>query len=125
MTKFIHTIALLAAATALLLATTAESARIVAQDEDAYELMLGDVALPGSTAGTVIFKTCGSCRTQSMRVSGTTVFQVHGQTVTFEDFSKAAEDFSQRDGGASSTIVYVFFDIKSQRVNRLGIDYLG
>lgn len=125
MIRTIQATAILMFAALTLFTSAAQATRIIAQDEDAYELALGEVSLPGSEAGTVIFKACGDCKTQSMRVTGTTIYQVDGQTVTLKDFTLAAEDFRNRQGGASRTIVYVFFDTKSRRVNRLGMSYLG
>ena len=125
MKKFIQSTAILAFVALSVSATIAHATKIIAQEEDAYELRLGEVSLPGSEAGTVIFKACDDCKTQSMRVSGTTIYRVNGRTVTLADFTKAAEDFRKRDGGISKTVVYVFYDIKSRRVNRMGMDYLG
>jgi len=125
MTRTIHTTAVLIFAALTMFASVAQGTRIIAQDEDAYELHLGEVSLPGSEAGTVIFKACDNCKTQSMRVTGSTIYQVDGRTVTLKDFTLAAEDFRKRQGATSRTIVYVFFDIKSRRVNRLGMEYLG
>lgn len=125
MTRTIHKTAILLFATLALLANVAQATRVIAQNEDAYELSLGEVSLPSSEAGTVIFKACDDCKTQSMRVTATTIYQVDGRTVTLEDLTKAAEDLRKRDGGTSKTIVYVFYDIKSRRVNRLGMSYLG
>ena len=99
--------------------------QIIAQEEDAYELALGEVSLPGSTAGTAIFAPCEDCKTQSMRVTHTTVYQINGQMVAYTDFIKAAEEYRQRSGGAQNTVIYIFYDVKSRRVTRIGMDYLG
>ncbi|MEE8305809.1 MAG: hypothetical protein V3R81_01015 [Gammaproteobacteria bacterium] len=125
MTRTIHITAIMMFAALTLYTSVAQGTRIIAQNEDAYELALGEVRLPGSETGTVIFKTCDSCKTQSMRVTGTTIYQVSGRTVTLKDFTEAAEDYRKRQGATSRTIVYVFFDVKSRRVNRLGMSYLG
>jgi hypothetical protein len=125
MSRTIHTTAIVLFATLTMFASVAQGTRIIAQDEDAYELALGEVSLPGSESGTVIFKACDDCKTQAMRVTGTTIYQIKGRTVTLKDFTEAAEGFRKRQGATSRTIVYVFFDIRSRRVNRLGISYLG
>ena len=101
------------------------AAKIIAQPEDAVELALGEVSLPGSTAGTVIFKACSDCKTRALRVHNLTIYKVNGRTVRLEDFLKAAEEYRKQRGGAAKTAVYVYFDVESQRVNRLSLDYLG
>ena len=125
MTKTIHTTAIMVFAALTMFASVAQGTRIIAQEEDAYELALGEVSLPSSGTGTVVFKACADCKTQSMRVTATTIYQVDEQTVTLQELTKAAEDLRKRQGATSKTIVYVFFDIKSRRVNRLGMSYLG
>lgn len=125
MTRITLTTALLVFAALTMLTNVAEAVRIKGQHHDAHELRLGDVNLPGSPAGTVVFKTCSSCKTESMRVMDTTVYQVDGRMVTFKDFTAAAQALRKRQGGTSKTIVYVIFETQSRRVSRLGISYLG
>jgi adenine deaminase len=125
MTRSIHITAIVMLAALTTFANFAQATRITAQNEDAYELGLGEVSLPGSEAGTVIFKACDDCKTQSMRVTGTTIYKVGGRTVTLKEFTEAAEEFRKQQGATSQTIVYVFYDVKSRRVNRLGMSYLG
>ncbi len=98
--------------------------RVLEQTEDAYELMLGEVSLPRGVAGTVIFKPCPDCNTRSLRVSRETLYFVNGLALELADFRAAAEVIRQTNGGNQNTAVYVFFDIDSQRVNRLMLDHL-
>jgi hypothetical protein len=125
MNKFIQAIAMVVFAAFSITASVAYGTRIIAQEEDAYELPFGEVSLPGSTAGTAIFKPCDDCKTQSMRVTHTTVYQVHGRMVSYVDFMAAAEEYRKRDGGASNTAIYLFYNIKSRRITRIGMDYFG
>ena len=124
MTRTIRTAALFMLATFSLLAHTANATRIIAQDHDAYELRLGEVDLPDNTSGTVIFKACKSCKTQSMRVTNTTVYQVGGRMVTLKDFTEAAEAY-RKQGDTSRTMVTLIFHIGSHQVTRLGISNFG
>lgn len=93
------------------------------QTEDAYELVLGEVSLPYGETGTVIFKLCPECTITSLRVTRATTYVVNGAALEFADFLEAAEAIRQIDGGNQNTAVYVFFDIGSQRVNRLEVDH--
>ena len=97
--------------------------RVLEQAEDAYELMLGEVSLPRSAAGSVIFKPCPDCNTTSLRVSGETTYLLNGSSLELSDFLEAAEAIRQQDGGNRNTAVYVFFDVDSKRVNRLELEH--
>ena len=97
--------------------------RVLEQTEDAYELMLGEVSLPRGAAGTVIFKPCPDCNTTAMRVSAETRYFVNGSPLELQDFLAWAEEIRKMDGGNQNTAVYIFFDIDSQRVNRLMLDH--
>ena len=96
--------------------------RVIEQPEDAYELKLGEVSLPGASSGSVIFKACSDCRTTALRVTQATVYEVDGQPVDLTAFNKAAKAFRGRRGGALDTAVYVFFNVDSRRVTRLALD---
>ncbi len=113
------------AALALLLGSisSAWANRVIEQTEDAYELVLGEVRLPRGVTGTVIFKACPECTTTSRRVTSMTTYFVNGERLDFPDFLKAAEAIRHMTGGNQNTVVYVFFDNESQRVNRLELDH--
>lgn len=114
-----------AAAAAMLLPGTAAAVRVVSQPEGAYEVRLGAVVLPGSTAGHVIFTPCSGCDPVSLRVGASTTYTVNGAAVAFADFIAAAEGFRRLDGGNDNTGIYVFYDVDTRRVNRLAVDHFG
>ncbi len=97
--------------------------RVIEQTEDAYELVLGEVSLPRGVSSSVIFKACPVCTMTSLRVTSATTYFVNGTPLEFPDFLEAAAAIRQMDGGNRNTAVYVFFDIKSRRVNRLELDH--
>ena len=113
-----------AACAALPFADAAAAVRIVSQPEGAYETLLSDVVLPGSTAGHVIFTPCGDCPRLSLGVTSATRFTVDGRAVTFGDFIAAAEAY-RGSGEGNMTAVYVYYDVGSGRVNRLAVDRLA
>jgi hypothetical protein len=96
--------------------------RVLEQQEDAYELPLVEVLLPGSEAGSVIFKACEDCRTTALRVGAATRYFVNGVEVELAELLRLAED-ARQSAGADSAAVYLFFDIESQRVNRLRLSH--
>ena len=109
----------LAAAVALLPAA-AGAVRIVSQPEGAYELLLQEAVLPGSTAGYVIFTPCGGCDRVSLRVTASTKYHVADAAVPYAEFIAAAEAY----GDGQDAALYVFYDTASGRVNRLVVDRL-
>lgn len=97
--------------------------RIMEQPESAYELALGDVRLPAGARGTVVFTTCESCRTTALRVTDQTTYFANGSQVSLGDLRDIAEDLLATAVGRDDTIVYVFYDVASLRVNRLALSY--
>lgn len=52
----------------------------------AHEVSLADLRLPGSTAGTLTFKSCPTCDYQTVRVTAATRYEVNRQSVGLEAF---------------------------------------
>ena len=114
--------------TAMLLLLGANSTwadRVIEQPEDAYELSLRNVIMPGSESGTLIFKICEDCRPQSMRVDARTQYSLNGRPVTLDAFMKSVDSIRETARGDSDGTVYVFFDVETQHVNRLGVEYVA
>ena len=107
---------------ALSSAVNAAAVRVMEQPEDAHELRLGEVSLPGNAGGSVIFKACSECRTTALRVNEATVYEVDGQLVDLKTFNELAKAFRGRRGGGVDTAVYVFFNVDSRMVTRLALD---
>ncbi len=97
--------------------------RVIEQTEDAYELVLGEVSLPRGVSSSVIFKACPVCTMTSLRVTSATTYFVNGTPLELSDFLEAAAAIRRMNRGNRNTAVYVFFDIKSRRVNRLELDH--
>jgi hypothetical protein len=117
-------VVIVAAALALGAVNTGMAARIVSQPEGSYEVQLAEVLLPGSTAGSVIFKPCPDCDSTSMSLTAATTYTVNRSPVAFTEFAEAGAAFRAVNGGRS-TAVYVFYDVETGRVNRLALDHFG
>lgn len=64
----------------------------------AYEVALGDLRLPANTGGTLAFKQCRKCDTQTLRVKSSTRYVLNGRTVTLQRFKEkigAAKDSNE------------------------------
>lgn len=102
----------------------AGASTIIDQPQEAYELGLSDVTLPGSSGGNVIFKECADCRTQSLRVTSATVYVLEEQLMNLGDLRRAVADLEAERGGAAGIAVYLFYNKDSKRVERLVVDVL-
>ncbi len=113
-------IALSIVAGCLLFGTASADRRIVEQLERSYELLLGDVTLPGGEAGTVIFTPCETCARETLRVNGDTRYLLNGVDLSLADL-KLRVDGIRGNGGAANTGVYIHYDIKTTQVNRVRV----
>lgn len=102
----------------------ASANRIVEQTEGAYEVPLADAVLPSGPAGRVLFTPCADCERLSLRVGASTVYLVGAEPVSLAEFREAAERFAGR-GGVLATALYVYYDVDSERVNRLVLDHFA
>lgn len=103
----------------LLAGSNAFALRILGPVESSYELSLGDVILPRSTAGTVIFKPCDTCDTTSLTVNASTQYFIDDVEYAFADFSRLAQNIKNSNGGNSQTAVYIHYSVKNPHVTRL------
>jgi hypothetical protein len=88
--------------------------------EGAYEVMLGNVSLPRSTAGTAAFRTCDGCDTIGLRVDARTQFQITGQSLPLADFLVAVDEIHDREGG-TATFVAIYYDLDTTTVTRINV----
>lgn len=111
--------------TALALGATSSAwaYRVLEQIEDAYELSLGAVRLPADERATVVFTACESCRTTALRVTEATRYFANSAELPLADLREIADDLRATSEGRSSSLVYIYFDIASMRVNRIKLSY--
>ena len=103
----------------------AGAARILEQNEGAYELLLGEVRLPRGETSSVLFKPCEACAVTLLRGNTATTYVVNGEPLEFSDFLDAVQAIRRLRSGDQNTAVGLFFDIESRRVTRLHINHLG
>jgi len=105
------------------MASSAWAYRIIEQPEDAYELTLGMVRLPASERAAVVFRACEDCRTTSMRVTADTRYFANGAPITLKELNDIAADLLATAAGRNDTLIYIYYDVASLRINRLAISY--
>lgn len=93
--------------------------RVLEQVEQAYELKLGVVTLPGGPNGSVVFTPCSTCRTMSLRVTEGTRYSVGGSPVDLATLRERADALRATVDGQMKVGVYVYVDPATLRVTRL------
>jgi hypothetical protein len=70
----------------------------------AYEIALDELRLPGNVVGTVSFKDCAACETQTIRVTVDTRYILNGRDTTLDDFRKAVNTVPDKERNISTVI---------------------
>lgn len=104
-----------------LLAASAVSAQTLQLTENAYELTLADITLPGSTVGTLIFRTCESCDPQSVQVDLNTAYISPQGPMPLADFRAFAAALRSSTEAGENILVTVFRSTGDSRVTRVRI----
>ena len=108
-----------------MLYSLASGATAIAQDlalvEGAHELVLGDIAFPGSAAGTLIFKTCDTCEPQVYSVTSSTAYFAP-EPLMLPDFLTRVAELRERSNGDAGISVTVFHSLATDRVTRIKLN---
>ena len=88
--------------------------------EEAYELSLSQVMLPGSETATLLVRPCTGCESEALRVTAETRYFIRPATtpVSLEAARKAASKAT----GHRQASIYVYYDPKTRTVRRLVLD---
>lgn len=102
----------------LLLAVSAHGA--LKPVEQAYELALGTVSLPGNESGQLLVRRCAGCKPELLRVTAATRYFVRPSTapVSLRDAHRAAV----KAGANPAALVYVYYEPQTRSVRRLVLD---
>lgn len=65
--------------------------------QEAHEVMLSELRLPGTESGTIGFKPCEDCDYRTERVSADTVYKVNGKSVSLQAFTEVLSGVNNRD----------------------------
>lgn len=99
---------------------TLSTARDLEMLEGAYELVLDDIVLPGSTAGTAVLQPCADCDRVGLRVSSATRYLFNGRELPLPDFSVTIDALRDSADGAAAAVA-VFYDLKTNEVTRIAV----
>jgi hypothetical protein len=94
------------------------AARDLVMIEGAYEVALGDVALPRTAASSATFRPCPGCDVIGLPASSATRYVLNGGQLELADFLAAADALRQTNGDALVTILY---DLQTNRITRITV----
>jgi hypothetical protein len=80
--------------------------------EQAYEVAVNDLRLPGHVVGTVAFKGCKTCELQTINVTAETRYVLNNRDVPLSEFTKAVNSI----GNKRTNIATVVHHLKSDTV---------
>lgn len=81
---------------ALALCASLPAAAIFEVVSKAHEVPLSDLRLPGSTSGTLTFKSCKDCDYETVRVTASTQYEANRQSLTLDEFRNALAQITNR-----------------------------
>ncbi len=84
---------------------------------EAYEVDLSNLRLPGSEYGTLTFKQCADCETQTLRVTGTTRYLINDRDFALAEFKEQLK----RDGNRKDQNVSVLHHLESNTIKAIEV----
>jgi hypothetical protein len=101
----------------LLLAVSFSAAAEIRTVQLAHEVLLADLRLPQSGAGTLGFKACEECEFRTEAVSASTRWSINGKAVTLKDFRVGLARVTDR----ASVYVTVLHHLEEDRVTEVSV----
>lgn len=85
--------------------------------EQAYELGIGEVTLPGNDSGSLVVRPCAECRPVTLRVSPATTYVVRpgNAALTRSDFTAEVSRVRSR----ADALLFVYYDPGTSNVRRI------
>jgi biopolymer transport protein ExbD len=71
---------------------------------EAYEVDLSDLRLPGSENGTLTFKQCADCESQTLRVTGKTRYLINDRDFALAEFKEQLQAIRNRKDQSVSVL---------------------
>ncbi len=96
---------------ALILAASMPAAAEFTTYAEAYELALSDFRVPATPSSGVIFKKCGDCDMQTIRVTPSTDYRINGKSYPLKEFRKRVFDIRDRANTAVTVLHHLESDI--------------
>ena len=81
---------------------------------EAYEVNSGEMRLPRNTGGTLTFKTCSDCESQTLLVNSRTRYMIDGRDVELTEFK-------ERMAGVRDETVTVLHHLESNTISAIKV----
>lgn len=88
--------------------------------EDAYELGLSQVTLPGSDTGQLVVRLCAKCKPELLQVNAATVYLVRPAATPVPRSSLVAA--AAKAAARSTATVFVYYEPQTMSVRRVVLD---
>lgn len=85
--------------------------------QQAYEVELGNLRLPAAETGTIAFKACNECATETKRVGDFTRWVLNGATLSFDKFVEGVAAIADRD----ARYVTVVHHLEDDRITKVSL----
>jgi hypothetical protein len=102
---------------ALLLAVSCSVPAEIRTVQQAHEVLLADLRLPQTGAGTLGFRSCDECEFRAEQVSANTRWSLNGTAVTLDDFRAGLARVTER----ASVYVTVLHHLEEDRVTEVSV----
>jgi hypothetical protein len=79
------------------------------------------MTMPGSTAGTAIFRGCADCEPISRRVTAGTVYMIGDRAFALPDFLQEVSEIREASPANAGTPAAVYYDLGTGRVTRIAV----
>ncbi len=84
---------------------------------ESFELDLTQLRLPATQTGFVSYRTCDTCNFRRSQTSDSTVFEINGNAVTFDQFRRTANGAPNKN----KALVTVLYDEESRRITLISV----
>lgn len=76
----------------------------------AYEVAVSELRLPGNVVGSVSFRDCDSCEKQTVRVTTETQYLLNNRTVSLKEFKAAVNSIADKQNNIATVIHHLQSD---------------
>jgi hypothetical protein len=84
---------------------------------ESYEVALSDLRLPGSEYGTLTFRQCSGCKSQTLRVTSKTRYVINDRDFALAEFEEQLKDVRNR----KDQIISVLHHLESNTIKAIKV----
>lgn len=120
-----RSIAVLLVALAAASAASAQALRVLEPVERSVELALRELTLPAAGRRAVLYRPCATCPLEAHTVNDKTTYLFNDRVLPLAEFLAAVEQVRQRPAEEARAVAFVYYDIRTEDVNRVRVHAAG